>query len=101
MDPEATISPDVFHRLELKLPALDRGQQPQSTVARREGTQVPLQQTRLQVLPHAEQFGRPAQLVWHEACAPARGAVIDSITGKRREMPATRHSFRNISRREY
>jgi len=37
----------------------------------------------------------------HDACAAARGETIDSITGKRSEIPATRRRLRSISRREY
>ncbi|MEE8346824.1 MAG: hypothetical protein V3S20_05710, partial [Dehalococcoidia bacterium] len=37
----------------------------------------------------------------HDACAAARGATIDSTTGRRSEIPAARRRVRNISRREY
>lgn len=39
--------------------------------------------------------------VTHDPCAAASGETIDSITGRRREMPATRRRVRSIPRREY
>ena len=52
--------------------------------------------------PHAL-AGRPRQTlsVIHEPCAAASGATIDSITGRRSEIPAARRRVRSIFRREY
>ena len=71
-------------------------------------TQAPLQHFLLShlvplLLMHGLQLGIPPQPDWgrHDVCAAASGETIDSITGRRSEIPAARRRVRSISRREY
>ena len=66
----------------------------------------------LQQLPGLPQIAKPPEheggelaaqtaAVTHDACAAASGATIDSITGRRSEIPAARRRVRSMFRREY
>jgi hypothetical protein len=95
------IPADKDKKIRLRSP--DRGQQPHTRPAILTTIHELLQHTLSHVDPvvHGVLSGTPTQLEVHDACAAASGATMDSITGRRREIPAARRKVRSICRREY